>query len=129
MKILVDSSVWINFFQGKASAYELHHLIKEDQVLSHPWIFGEIAVGQINYERDKVLFELQQLLQLPIYSIQELVVFLNKHKLYGLGLSLIDLQLIYTIVQNKCLLWTEDKMLKRCSEKFNLSFQSKNIIQ
>jgi predicted nucleic acid-binding protein len=43
--ILVDSSVWVEFFKGTARSRALADLLEADEVLLHPWVLGELVLG------------------------------------------------------------------------------------
>jgi len=43
--ILVDTSVWIEFLPAGERVRMLGELVKSEEVLGHPWIFGEMMAG------------------------------------------------------------------------------------
>lgn len=56
--ILVDSSVWIDHFRHDDPA--LSQLLNKRQVLAHPFVIGELALGSLR-QRDIVLGALRGL--------------------------------------------------------------------
>jgi predicted nucleic acid-binding protein len=58
--ILVDTSVWIDHF--RAGDDLLAGLLQDGQVLGHPWVTGEIALGSLAQRREVVglLLDLSQ---------------------------------------------------------------------
>jgi predicted nucleic acid-binding protein len=48
---VVDTSVWIDFWRGRAAALGLADLLRDGQVLMHPWVLGEIALGFLGAKR------------------------------------------------------------------------------
>ena len=46
MTVLVDTSVWIRFLSNRAPyATELDRLLDRDEVSAHPFVYGELLVG------------------------------------------------------------------------------------
>ena len=45
--ILVDSSVWIDFFNEKRSTKALSELLTENRVTMHPWVIAELRLGNL----------------------------------------------------------------------------------
>ena len=109
--ILVDTSVWINYFKGEVSARPLGQLLLENQIVSHPWVIGELMLGNLGAKRDSVLGDIHQLPKLDVHEIREIFDFVRKDKLEGKGLSLVDVQLLYDAIVSNCTLWTIDRKL------------------
>jgi hypothetical protein len=120
--ILVDTSVWIDFLQGRESARPLAELLDGQKVFCHPWIFGEMMMGHLKGRRSEILGNLKVLPQLPVYEIQDLANFLEKEKLYGLGLSLVDLQLLYSSLLKGSPIWTHDGSLHRAAKRYGKDY-------
>ena len=116
--ILVDTSIWIDAIQGRGEIPILIEMMQDKRVLLHPWVFGELLVGNLGQKREKILNELQIFPKAPIYSLEELQSFIDAEKLFGKGLSLIDAQLIYTALVNDCMLWTRDKSLLLLAKRY-----------
>ncbi|WP_353506240.1 hypothetical protein [Variovorax brevis] len=55
--ILVDTSVWIDHLARGDS--ELQSLLEDDEVLVHPYIVAEIALGSLN-QRDETVGALRR---------------------------------------------------------------------
>ncbi|MBI3540994.1 MAG: VapC toxin family PIN domain ribonuclease, partial [Deltaproteobacteria bacterium] len=55
---------------------------------------------------------------LPVHPVPELHDFLEREKLYGHGISLVDLQLLYASLLEDCVLWTHDKNLQQLAKKY-----------
>lgn len=113
--ILVDTSVWINHF--KHGNESLVHLLKQDLVLTHPLIIGEIACGTPPNRRD-TLADLACLRQGQQASIQETMALIESKHLYGLGCGLVDMLLLAsTLLTEGAELWTLDKRLNAIAER------------
>lgn len=116
---LVDTSVWINHFRtgDKRVIAALEH----DSVAIHPWVIGELAVGTIP-RRAYTLRDLLLLPTIPEISLEEILVFIQQHGLYGKGLSWVDVQLLASCKVSSCFLMTDDLALKRVAREQDLLF-------
>src|SRR5204862_77401 len=84
---LIDASVWINHL--RAADERLSALLAEDQVLGHPFILGELALGYLR-QRDLILRSLQRLPQAAVASDREVLRLIENERLYGRGIGYID---------------------------------------
>nr|MBF0682045.1 PIN domain-containing protein [Pseudomonas sp.] len=116
--ILVDTSVWIDHFRsGNPSLAELLEL---DSVLVHPLIIAEIACGTPP-DRATTLSSLGLLQQAQQASIPEVIRFIDREKLYGLGCGIVDMVLLAsTLVTPGAQLWTLDKRLAALANRFSV---------
>lgn len=121
MNVLVDTSVWVNHFkQGNAT---LAQLIEADRVLMHPMILAEIACGTPPAPRKQTLADLSLLQLSNQASLKEVMAFIEKEKLYGLGCGLVDLMLLAsTLITPGTLLWTLDKRLDALAQGFRIAY-------
>jgi predicted nucleic acid-binding protein len=116
--VLVDTSVWIDHFRRKSR--QLTVLLDGEGVVLHPFILGELACG--NLKNRKELIEL--LHALPFITKaddDEALFFIERHKLMGRGVGLIDMHLLASCKLNSCLLWTRDKRLKAIAEEMKIA--------
>jgi predicted nucleic acid-binding protein len=113
MKTLVDTSAWIQFFSNGGSK-TVSELLSEDRALIHSKILGELACGNFS-GRDRYLKDLKMLPRAMELSDAECMQFIEDEKLYGKGLSFIDIHLLASSRLTGCLLFTHDKALKRYS--------------
>lgn len=117
--ILVDTSVWINHLRNN-DPY-LVRLLTENSVLSHPFVRGELALGNLR-QRGAILAALDNLPQAPIAFTDEVNVFIEQHALYGLGIGLIDAHLLAsTRLSGNTRLWTQDERLLTVALRLNLA--------
>ncbi len=107
--ILVDTSVWIDHFrQGDV---ELTRLLNIGQVLTHRFVIGELALGNIQ-NRSLILSTLQNLPQATAASDEEVLSFIERHALFGRGIGYIDAHLLAaTLLTPGSFLWSRDKRL------------------
>ncbi|WP_026472411.1 type II toxin-antitoxin system VapC family toxin [Alkanindiges illinoisensis] len=116
--ILVDTSVWIDHL--RASDNTLVQLLQRGQVLAHPFVIGEISLGNLK-QRTQVLTALKQLPQAIIAHNSEVTQLVEQHNLFGLGIGYIDAHLLAsTLLSAHTKLWTRDKRLFNVAEKLNI---------
>ena len=86
--ILVDTSVWIDHL--RRSDAKLQKLLENDEVVTHPFVRLELALGSIA-NREHVLANLAMLPQVPIAQADELFRLVELRKLYRKGIGVTDL--------------------------------------
>jgi predicted nucleic acid-binding protein len=107
--ILVDTSVWIDHLRIGDS--ELVALLQDGQVLVHPWVVGELALGHLS-RRSEILGLLHNLPQAKAATDVEVLTLIDNHQLFGLGIGYVDAHLLAaTMLTTGARLWTRDKRL------------------
>ena len=106
--ILVDSSVWIDHFRGKES--RLAPLLNEEQVVIHPFVIGELALGSLK-NRSQALHDLQLLPQVSSATDKETLEWIERRPILGKGIAWMDAHLLLSCILNNTELWTADKPL------------------
>jgi predicted nucleic acid-binding protein len=120
--ILVDTAVWIDHFRQRSS--RLADELERGQVLGHPWVTGELALGHLR-NRAEILRLLGQLPQATLATTTELLDFIDRHELYGAGLGYVDAQLLAaTRLTDDALLWTHDRRLHAAAERLGAAHTS-----
>lgn len=115
---LVDTSVWIDHFRrGNA---QLGELLEAGLVLQHPWVFGELACGNLR-NRGEILRLLSALPEARVTMFEETTQFIETHRLFGLGLGWTDVNLLASSQLTGCKLWTLDKALSKAAEALGIS--------
>lgn len=123
MRVLVDSSVWIDYFQGKSNTQKLSLLLEEDRVVVHPWIILELALGHLGKNRDQILSDLRLFCVNDVWcSDDELYQFIVDEKLSGTGLSFVDTVLLHSCLITDQMIWTHDKALNKMAMRYKRSF-------
>ena len=112
MKVLADTSVWIGHFRVPEPG--LIRLLEQGSVLTHAFVIGEIACGNLR-QRDRVLAELNLLPTALAARHGEAMELLNARKLAGRGIGWIDLHLIASALLTGCALWTLDERLRNAA--------------
>jgi predicted nucleic acid-binding protein len=110
--VLVDTSIWISFLQsGNVS---LQGLLEEGKVVSHPFIIGELSCGNLK-NRSEILSLLKALPAATTAEHEEVLQFIEIHRLMGLGLGYIDVHLLAAALLTSVPLWTNDRNLREAA--------------
>jgi len=105
---LVDTSVWVDHLRRGNS--RLVRLLQGDEVLTHPFVVGELACGSLA-RRDETLTLFGTLPKSPVADDEEVLGLLEARRLYGRGLGWIDVHLLASAILGGCPIWTLDKSL------------------
>lgn len=109
--ILVDTSVWVEHFRGDPRADRLAGLLEEDQVLLHPWVLGELALGGLGPRRTGVIADLRRLPAAPEIPHPEVLDLILDRGLAGLGIGWVDAHLVASALVARSGFWTLDMRL------------------
>jgi len=107
--ILVDSSVWVAHLRSDDRT--LVRLLENAQVLVHPFVIGELALGNIR-QRSNLLDRLQDLPRASVASDRDVLQFIERHELFGRGIGYVDVHLLAAVrLTFNSSIWTRDKGL------------------
>jgi predicted nucleic acid-binding protein len=116
---LVDTSVWVDHLRKTETG--MRRLLNMGQVLSHPLVIGELAMGSFK-RRDLLLSELDDLPKAKVADRGEVLHFVSRYTLFGLGIGYIDAHLLAAArLMPGTLLWTRDKRLLEIASKLRLA--------
>ncbi len=116
--ILVDTSIWIDHLRCGNST--LTRLLEGSAVLSHPWVTGELALGNLS-RRGEVVGLLHGLPQATVAGGDEVLQLIEQEVLYGTGIGYVDAQLLAaTRLTPDAALWTRDKRLSVVTARLGL---------
>lgn len=111
--ILVDTAIWIDHLH--LAEPRLVSLLQDADVCVHPMGVGELALGSLR-NRSGVLALLRHLPEVPSATHREVLDFVERHELHGMGLSLVDAHLLASLrISETDLLWTRDRRLRRAA--------------
>jgi predicted nucleic acid-binding protein len=110
--VLVDTSVWA--FHLREGDTRLKKLLMDGEVLSHPFIVGELACGNLK-NRPEILFLLQSIPVATEAKHEEVLHLMESHRLMGKGLGYVDVHLIASATLSGVPVWTLDKRLAEVS--------------
>jgi hypothetical protein len=117
--ILVDTSVWVDHL--RASNGMLASLLDAGMVLTHPFIIGELALGNLG-QRATVLSALSDLPPTTVANDAEVLHFIDRHTLFGRGIGYIDSHLLAAArLTTGAKLWTRDKRLHGIALQLDLA--------
>jgi hypothetical protein len=119
-KLLADSSVWIDHLHEADE--ELNRALRAKQVCVHQAIIGELARGMLAC-RAEVLTCLIVLPELPDATFGELLALTDRRKLWGRGLSWMDVQLLGAVLLAGAKLWTHDLPLHRVAKELGVAYR------
>jgi predicted nucleic acid-binding protein len=117
--IVVDTSVWIDHLKSVDTV--LADLLGTGRVLAHSFVTGELALGSLR-QRRMVLESLRDLPQATVASDDEVMMLIEREKLYGLGIGFVDAHLLAAVrLTPGALLWTRDRRLRQAATQLGLS--------
>jgi predicted nucleic acid-binding protein len=120
--ILVDTSVWIDHLNSAIAA--LVDALEAEDVLLHPFIIGELACGEIRRRRE-VLDLLGTLPSSVVATEEEVLHFIESHRLMGKGIGYIDAHLLASVTLTRgSTLWSRDKRLAAIAARLRIGFVS-----
>ena len=120
--ILVDTSVWVDHFRKGVSGLE--RLLNEGEVVTHPFIIGELACGSLR-NREEILRLFKELPLLPVLELDEYLHFIDHNRITRFGVGFVDIHLIASVRLSSDFLWTFDKKLTMLAKKIKLAFHEK----
>jgi predicted nucleic acid-binding protein len=89
--ILVDTSVWVDHL--RAGNETLAGLLDRGEVLAHPFVIGEIALGNLR-RRDLVLRTLSRLPSAAVATHAEVLHFIDRRALFARSVGYVDVHLL-----------------------------------
>jgi predicted nucleic acid-binding protein len=123
LSVLVDTSVWVHHLNRGEP--RLISLLEAGDVWCHPFVLGELACGRIANRRE-ILGLLAALPIAPVAQHDEVLHFMEQHRLYGRGLGWIDVHLLGSAVLSSCDVWTSDKALQGAAERLGIALDFEN---
>jgi predicted nucleic acid-binding protein len=117
--ILIDTSVWVDHLRtGNA---RLGGLLDSGRVLGHPFVTGELALGNLR-QRALVLNALRELPQATVATDEEVLHFIDRRTLFGLGIGYVDAHLLAAVrLTTGAKLWTRDRRLQAVATQLGLA--------
>jgi len=117
--ILVDTSVWVDHL--RSSDETLVGLLNAGMVLVHPFVIGEIALGNLS-RRETVLSALSDLPRAIVATDAEALHFIDRHRLFGRGVGYVDAHLLAAVrLTAGAELWTRDNRLNDVAAQLGLA--------
>ncbi len=121
-RVLVDTSVWVDHFRQRNAPLVV--LLAQDFVLMHPLVLGELACGTPP-SRAQTLADLQRLQATQQATVREVIVLVERERLFGRGCGLVDLSLLASALMTPgATLWTLDRRLAAMAERFGIAHRA-----
>jgi len=116
--ILADTTIWIDHL--RRGNVQLQELLDGGQVLMHPFVVAELALGSLR-DRAKTLVELDAFLQVPVARLGEVRKLIESRKLYAKGIGLTDAHLVAScLITPGVQLWTRDGALQGVAQALGI---------
>ena len=115
--LLVDTSVWIQHFRRGDPG--LRDRLSEGQVLTHPFVVGELACGSLK-NRATILSYLRSLAGAKMALDSEVHRLVDDRRLWSRGLGWMDMHLLASALLTHCGLWTLDQWLAEAAADLGL---------
>jgi hypothetical protein len=106
--MLADTSVWIDHLRHGNERFA--SLLAAGEVECHPFVIGELACGAMAQRRE-ILALLEHLPRLPLAEHEEVLRFVERHRLFGRGIGWIDAHLLASTLLGRSSIWTLDRPL------------------
>ena len=119
--ILVDTSVWIEFFKQNATYIEtLQPLLGARRIVALEPVFSELLYGVRNRKEMEIIQSYWEVLPRIGYGLNSMIdaaEFANANNYLHLGIGLMDAIIIKAAKDGNHLLWTLDKRINNCIDK------------
>lgn len=117
--ILVDASVWVDHF--RVGDEELASILEAGEVLTHRFVVGELALGNLP-NREKYLLFLSQLPHAAQATHEEVLDLVQRHRLFGIGIGYVDAHLLAALgLTPNTILWTRDRRMTSAADRLGLA--------
>jgi len=118
--VIVDTSIWVTHL--RRGSRHLEELLLDAKVVCHPLVVGELACGNLK-NRDEFLSLLQSLPMAPTIALNELLYFIERHRLMGKGIGFVDANLLASARLSGILLWTSDRRLRSAATELEVAYR------
>jgi predicted nucleic acid-binding protein len=115
---LADTSVWVEHL--RAGNADLASRLSAGLVLTHPFIYGELACGNLK-NRAAFLSDLKSLPAAVVAMDDEVMRLIEDRKLWGRGIGWVDSHLLAAALLSRCRLWTLDRRLSLAAKDLGLA--------
>lgn len=117
--ILADTNVWIDHLYSGDPVMQA--LLAEDRVRLHPFVFGEIALGDVR-RRSETLRDISRVPKAEVARDAEVFALVEENRLFGRGIGWVDAHLLASArLGDAPRLWTRDKRLRAAAEHLGVS--------
>jgi len=116
--ILAATSVWVDFLRNGNP--EMKKSLSRGQIVMHPFIVAEIALGSLRHRR-KRLDELEALLEVRVAQLGEVRHMIETRALYSRGIGLTDAHLLASCLMTPgTQLWSLDAAMSKAARALGI---------
>ncbi len=119
---LVDTSIWVDHFHRGSPT--LRELLRDAEVMVHPFVVGELALGEIE-NRAEIMGLLHNLPEVGIAAHAEVIHLVESRHLGGSGIGWIDAHLIASAMIARARLMTKDKVLLKVARSLGIAHETR----
>jgi predicted nucleic acid-binding protein len=118
MRVLVDTSIWVDHFRRSDS--RLAGLLDRGIVVMHPFVIGELVLG--HGQIAGMIEDLRDLPRTSLADTDEILEFIARRKLSGCGIGYVDVHLLAAAaLVADTYVWTRDKRLHATAQSLSLA--------
>ena len=118
MKLLADTSIWIDHFRRKDA--RLEEFLDRGDVVMHPFVVGELLLGHVPRIAE-MIEDLKSLPRANVASADEVLEFIARRKLPGTGIGYVEAHLLAAAALTpEAAVWTRDKRLLAAAKSLAL---------
>jgi hypothetical protein len=116
--ILADTAIWIDHLRRHNT--QMHGLLASGQILMHPCIVAELALGSLR-DRHRTLAELDAFLEVRVAPLNDVRRMIEIRGLYAKGIGLTDAHLVAScLITPGTKLWTRDTALRSVAKALGI---------
>ena len=123
MSVLVDSSIWVEYFRGSAKDGKLDFLIEENLLVVNDLILAELIPALHLRRQRKLIGLMREIVCLPLdvdwTDLIQMQIACLKHGINKVGIP--DLMIAQHAIQNHLELYTRDKHFKLIAQQIPLT--------
>lgn len=129
MSVLVDSSIWIDFFRDKKNVHPLEFLIEENLVVTNNLILAELIPPLYLKGYNNLISLLYEVTSQPMETDWDEIIQLQtlclRNGINGVGIP--DLMIAQNTIQGNLTLFSKDKHFKLISEHISLELYAEGL--
>ena len=116
--VLVDTSIWVDYI--RSGNEKLADLLRENRVLMHEMVLGELACGSLPQRADRLAI-LGNLPRMDVATHPEVLAFIEAMQLFGYGIGYVDNHLLVHLNPGTQL-WSRDWRLVDVAQRLGVAF-------
>lgn len=126
MSILVDSSIWIDYFKSGKNSEKLDYFIDENILFVNDLILAELIPFLIIKRQNKIIQLLKSINRLALnINWTQLIDFQHKCLKNGInGIGIPDLIIAQNAIQNNCTIYSLDKHFKMMKVVIDINLEN-----